>query len=177
MEPLLSCLCLVCLKLPSSLVDPARLMLPRLPRLESLCKAVFRLSTGDLNLSQNSSVPTLVERGMSVELTASLGTELARDSGPKSGEVALGGRAGGKCPRWARAATCKILALVRFLMCALLMKATTSKAASTEGGAPASVSTYITAPRCRQRASAWRAATNGCASPNLEEQECTTPAL
>ena len=109
MEPLLSCLCLVCLTLPSSLVDPARLMLPRLPRLESLCRAVFRLSTGDLNLSQNSSVPTLVERGMSVELTASLGTELARDSGPKSGEVALGGRAGGKCPRWARAATCKIL--------------------------------------------------------------------
>ena len=87
-EPLLSW-CLIWRpegKVPSLLLDPGRLMLPRLPRLESRCRAVFLLSTGDLNRSQNSLVEALLA-STSVLLAHSRGTELARDSIPKSGET------------------------------------------------------------------------------------------
>merc|ERR1719234_103333 len=83
-------------------------MLPRLPRLESRCKAVFLLSTGDLNRSQNSLVEAcclLLASSTSVLLAQSRGTELARDSKPKSGETTEQGEGGGKCPWQARAAT------------------------------------------------------------------------
>ena len=55
-------------------------MLLRLPRLESLCSAVFLLAiTGDFNLSQNSLVGAVLASWTSVVLAHRRGTELARD--------------------------------------------------------------------------------------------------
>ena len=55
-------------------------MLLRLPRLESLCSAVFlRATTGDFNLSQNSLVGAVLASWTSVVLAHSRGTEMARD--------------------------------------------------------------------------------------------------
>ena len=88
-------------------------MLLRLPRLESLCSAVFLLNiTGDFNLSQNSLVGAVLASWTSVVLAHRRGTEMALDWKARRGEARLGeateeerGRGGAKCPWKASAAT------------------------------------------------------------------------
>ena len=62
-----------------------------------------------------------------------------------------------------------VMVVVMMLMMVMvaIMMTTTSKAARAEAVEAASVSTYITAPRWRQRARACRAPTNGSTLPIL----------
>ena len=62
--------------------------------------------------------------------------------------------------------TMMVMMMVMMMM-VLIVMTTTSKAARAEAVEAASVSTYITAPRCRQRARACRAPTNGSTLPIL----------
>ena len=60
-----------------------------------------------------------------------------------------------------------MIMMVTVMVMVLIVMTTTSKAARAEAVEAASVSTYITAPRCRQRARACRAPTNGSTLPIL----------
>ena len=73
----------------------------------------------------------------------------------------------GECCHLKSSITMMVTMVMLMMMMVLIVMITTSKAARAEAVEAASVSTYITAPRCRQRARACRAPTNGSTLPIL----------
>ena len=73
----------------------------------------------------------------------------------------------GECCHLKSSMIIMVTVMVMMVMMVAMMMITTSKAARAEAVEAASVSTYITAPRWRQRARACRAPTNGSTLPIL----------